>query len=336
MRFFIIFIIMLLSFVVIPTNACTNIKLNYQNQYVIGHNFDWPVKYSFIVINPAHSKHQSINFMNLKNNQTPLQWVSKYGSVTIDFVDKNNKLDTNSVLSGINQYGLSASILWLDDTKYPEASKKPVIGTSTWVQYILDNAKTVAEAIEVSKKVDVQPTNYQGHPVLVHLVVHDALGHSAVMEYTNGNLKIYQGKALSVPVLTNHLYPDSIQSLQKYKNFGSDVSLPGGHYSATRFVLASYFLKKLPPITSNQQAIANTFVALGYLSQPPGSSWLTGWSVVYDLENKTLYYRDVDNQQIRFIHLKDFNFASKQPVKILLMNNHFNGDVKNDFQVMKK
>lgn len=100
-------------------------------------------------------------------------------------------------------------------------------------------------------------------------------------------------------------------------------------------MLAANFLKTLSSINSIQQAIANTFDALGYLSQPPGTSWQTGWSVVYDLSNKTLYYRDVDNQQIRFIHLNDFDFSNGQPIKILFMNNDLNGNMQKYFHILQ-
>lgn len=327
--FFIVSIVSI--FGITNTNACTDIQLNYKNQYIIGHNFDWPAKDAYFVINPAGIKRQSVN---LVNSTTPaLQWVSKYGSVIIDLADKNKQVSTTGV-TGINQYGLNASILWLDDAKYPTITKKPVIGTSQWVQYFLDNAKTVAEAILLSKKIDIESTNYQDHPALVHLIIHDAAGNSAVMEYINGKLVIHEGKDFPVPVLTNDPYSDSIDSIKKYKNFGEDVSLPGGHYSPTRFVLATYFIKTLPPITSNQQAIANAFVALGYVSQPPGTNWLTGWSIVYDLSNKIIYYRDVDNQQIRTINLSDFNFSKDEPVKVLFLNNSYSGDMKNYFKII--
>lgn len=323
--------LILLIFVVTNSTACTDIRLNYHDQYVVGHNFDWPVKYAYIVVNPAHIQRQSFPF---KNNTSSIHWISKYGSITVDLANRNKQVNTKSIVSGINQYGLSASILWLDEAKYPKAPKHPVIGTSDWVQYFLDNAKTVAEAITLAHKIAVQSTNYQGNIVLVHLIIHDVTGHSAVMEYIDGHLKIYEGNDLPIPLLTNDPYKESLLSLKKYKNFGGSLPLPGGHYSPMRFVLGAYFLKTLPTITSNQQAVAYTFDALGYLSQPPGSSWLTGWSIVYDLSNKMVYYRDVDNQQIRWISLNDFDFSTGNSLKALLLNDFLSGNVKKYFHVI--
>lgn len=312
----------------VNANACTNITLHYNNQSIVGQNFDWPNKYAYLLINPAGVKRESTD---VKNKGMPLQWVSKYGSATIVYADKNKQVDKTAVLGGINQYGLSGSILWLDTAQYSKRIKKPELGTTQWVQYFLDNAKTVAESIKLAQRIDIEPTIYHGKPVLVHLIVHDAAGNSAVMENINGKLVIYQGKNLPLPILTNDFYQESIQSLKQYKNFGGNLPLPGGHHSKSRFILAAYFLQTLPTTQSSQQAIANTFDALGYLSQPPGSSWQTGWSAVYDLSNKVLYYRDVDNQQIRFVRLNDFDLSAGQAAKLLFMNNNFSGNVKKYF-----
>ena len=72
---------------------------------------------------------------------------------------------------------------------------------------------------------------------------------------------------------------------------------------------------------------------LGYLIEIPGSADPTVWSTVYDLSNRVLYYRTIDNQQIRLVHLNHFNLAKGQPVRIMSMNNDFIGDVENHFSI---
>lgn len=313
-------------------NACTEIKLNYKNHYMVGQNFDWGDKYAFIAINPAGIQRQSTD---LKNNGKPLQWVSKYGSATLDMANQHKHIDTNAVPGGMNQYGLVASVLWLEHSQFPQKISKPELGSAQWVQYLLDNARTVAEAIQLTQNIEIEPTLYRpGQKTLVHLFVHDAAGNSAVMEYLNGKLTLYQGKNLPVPVLANNRYENSITSLKQYKNFGGHLPLPAGYLTRTRFVLAANLLQTLPKPTSDQQAIAFTFNALGYLIEPPVSTTPTVWSVVYDLSNKTLYYRNIDNAQIRFMHLRDFNFSKGQPTKALLLNNNLSGNVEKYFRIL--
>ena len=325
-----VFTAITVCFTVPMADACTEFKLSEGGQSVIGHNFDWANPYAFIVINPAGIKRHS---GNMDSHFKPLEWVSKYGSATVNLAGPDRQVIPQAVVSGLNQLGLSASILWLESAEYPSVPAQPVVGTSQWVQYFLDNAKTVAEAIQLARHVEVEPTVFHGQKIAVHLMIHDAGGDSAVMEYLNGKLNIYHQKKLPIPALTNTSYLESTQLLKQYQGFGGDAPLPGGYFTKARFVLAANFLKNLPPPHSTQQAVASAFNGLGYLIEIPGSSNPTVWSSVYDLTNRILYYRTIDNQQIRFVHLDHFNLAKGQPVRIMSMTNDFVGDVENHFSI---
>lgn len=328
-KFILAFIIAAFLFVlgVSKATACSELMLQYKNHYFLARNFDWPYKYAFIVINPRGV----LNKEDHPSQGKSLQWVSKYGSVTINMADGNNHVINQAVLSGINEKGFSASQLWLSESVYPEHPKKPILETGLWVKYFIDNAKTVNEAIRLASTVDVEPSMFGGEKVTVHLFIHDAKGGSAVMEYIEGKLVICHGANLPIPVLTNDTYAESVQYIKKYKDFGGDLPLPGGYESEARFVNAADFLKNLPTIENKQQAVAYGFNVLGYISEPPGSRWPTVWSFVYDYSDQILYYRDIDNQQIRFIRLNNFNFSKNQPVRILPINNALSGNVEKYF-----
>ncbi len=55
--------------------SCTEIMLNYNNQYVTGRNFDWPVnfKYAFIVINQWAYTDNQMTAMSMISNYLGLQ-----------------------------------------------------------------------------------------------------------------------------------------------------------------------------------------------------------------------------------------------------------------------
>lgn len=323
------FLTVITAFFTVPiADACTEFKLSYNRQSFIAHNFDWVNPHAFIVINPVGIKRHS---GSIDSHFKSLEWVSKYGSATVNLAGPDHQVIRQAVISGLNQLGLSASILWLENSGYPSAPAQLVLSTSQWVQYFLDNAKTVAEAIDLARHVEVEPTIFHGQKIAVHLMLHDSSGDSAVMEYLDGKLKIYHQKDLPVPVLTNTPYLESIELLKQYQGFGGDAPLPGGYFTKARFVLAANFLKSLPTPHSNQQAVASAFIGLGYLIEIPGSSDPTVWSTVYDLSNRVLYYRTIDNPQIRLVHLDHFNLAKGQPVKIMSINNDFIGDVENHF-----
>ncbi len=323
LKYVLVFTAIVIFFIVPMADACTEFKLSYNGQAVIGHNFDWNNPYAFIVINPA----------GIKRHSSSMEWASKYGSATVNLAGPNHQVIPQAVISGLNQFGLSASILWLKSSSYPAASAQPILSTSQWVQYFLDNAKTVFEAIELAHHVEVEPTLFHQQKITVHLIIHDASGDSAVMEYLNGKLNIYHQNDFPVPVLTNTPYLESTQLLKHYQGLGGDAPLPGGYFTKARFVLAANFLKNLPTPHSTQQAVASAFNGLGYLIEIPGSSDPTVWSTVFDLTNRILYYRTIDNSQIRLVHLGHFNLSKGQPVRIMSINNDFIGDVENHFSL---
>ena len=126
-------------FTVPMADACTEFKLSYDGQSIIGRNFDWANPYAFIVINPAGVKRHS---GSMDSQFKPLEWVSKYGSATVNLAGPDHRVIPQAVVDGLNQFGLSASILWLESAEYSAAPAQPALSTSQWVQYFLDNAKT--------------------------------------------------------------------------------------------------------------------------------------------------------------------------------------------------
>ena len=84
---------------------------------------------------------------------------------------------------------------------------------------------------------------------------------------------------------------------------------------------------------NTNQAVAYGFDALGYIAEPPGARWPTTWSVVMDVTNRILYFRDMDNQQIRYIQLDNVDFSEDIPLKTLKLNSESIGNVLNDFKV---
>lgn len=312
-------------------SACTEMMLNYKNQYVVGRNFDWPVSFkrAFLVINPVGIQRQS-NDMNIHDKQ--LAWTSKYGSITVDLGKSDQVVLPKAVMSGMNQYGLTASVLWLQESMYPNVTNEPALTTGLWVQYFLDNAKTVKEAIQLSSNIKIEPTIFSGRKILLHLIMQDATGDTAVLDYINGKLRISHGGNLPISALTNNSYSESIQFLKQYQNFGGQLPLPGGYGSKERFVRAACFIKRLSPLTSIQQSIAYVFAGLGDTAAAPGTETPTIWSAVFDLSNKILYYRDIDNPNIRFVKLSDFNLANNESVKVLPLNNTLTGNLSTYFR----
>jgi len=310
-----------------PISACTVVRLGYnKDHYLVGQNFDWGNKFAYLSVNPSGVQHVALKF---NNSEKPIKWKAKYGSVTFNVSDNSKKIDKNAVAGGMNEFGLCANILWLEDSKYPKPSKKAELDSLQWAQYFLDNARSVKEAILLSKKIDVRPALSLGKVIKVHLFLTDSNGNSSVMEYIKGKLKIYFNSSLPIAILTNTEYQKAAQTVKRYNGFGGDLPLPGGYQSQSRFVLAASYVQTLPKIKSNADAIAYLFGCLGYVIEPPASTTPTAWSVVYDLPNKIVYYRDINNQSIRYIRMRDLNFSKDSAEKSLLINNLLQGNIAN-------
>jgi penicillin V acylase-like amidase (Ntn superfamily) len=55
------------------------------------------------------------------------------------------------------------------------------------------------------------------------------------------------------------------------------------------------------------------------------------WSIVYDVNNRHIYFRTFDNQKIRKIDTASFDFSCRTPVKVLDINAGLEGDVTQNF-----
>ncbi len=87
--------------------ACTAVARSYQGQWFSGRNFDWGDGQAFAVVNPPGVERKALS---IAKKYKPLQWKSKYGSVTITMAWQG-KPNRAAVLDGINQKGLSVAVL---------------------------------------------------------------------------------------------------------------------------------------------------------------------------------------------------------------------------------
>ena len=184
-------------------------------------------------------------------------------------------------MDGINERGLSISLLWLEETKYPiptEEDKKEhrALSGNDFAAWVLGNFEDVAE---VKKKLTFDPNqkippdvivwgekakgkNPKGEPVEiaipVHAMLHDAQGHSMVIEALNHQLVFYDPDADElkakkmeyVDVMGNREYLKDLENLndKKYKDLVCGIragysgpeeglsGLSGDMSAASRFV----------------------------------------------------------------------------------------------------
>jgi hypothetical protein len=104
---------------------------------------------------------------------------------------------------GMNQYGVAVSDMSVDGVTAPLDTSKPNVLHSTAMRLILDYAKTTGEAIEILRQYNIY---FIG--TTCHLMIADASGKSAVVEFIDGKVNVTPNTE-NWQVCTNHQICDS-------------------------------------------------------------------------------------------------------------------------------
>lgn len=312
-------------------SACSIMALPFDQQNLVAHSYDipaaFPVRDAYLVVHPRGI----MRCAECVSRGEPLRWTAKYGSVTIHLPCGEYPMPTPAVPYGVNEKGVTAALLWLKGATFSKETIKPILTVNRWAQYFLDEAESVDEAIQLAASFEVGPLCYGDCELPFHLFLHDALGNTAVMEYLEGRLLVYQGKKLPLPILTNSPYACAIESLSGYLPWGGECPLPSGESSEARFLKAASFIKDPLPLTDSDQAVAYAFGFLGAIAKPPHLPLPTLWSSVFDASHALLYFRDLYNQQLRYLSLKEIDFTAGRPESIQKLNGAGSGEVTRHF-----
>lgn len=250
-----------------------------------------------------------------------LRWTAKYGSVVASAYDISST-------DGMNEKGLVANLLWLAESAYPTYDgKKPGLTIAAWVQYVLDNFATVADAVQnlSQEQFTIVSDKVPGMDRManLHLSISDATGDNAIFEYVQGKLVIHHDK--SYLVMTNSPVFDKQLTLNEYwHEIGGTVMLPGTNRASDRFVRASFYTEAIPKTDNTRIAIASVFSVIRNCSVPYGISTpgqpnisSTRWRSVSDQKNLVYYFETVLTPNTFWVNLKEIDFSEKAPVKRL-------------------
>jgi choloylglycine hydrolase len=273
-----------------------------------------------------------------------LQWKSRYGVVAISVLGKKNLL-----ADAANEKGLYVTSLWFEDTLYPDI--KPgdaIIDIQNFVAWVAGNFATVEELKEALAKVKVyappEESFNQGQVVPLHWPVTDASGNSIVLEYIDGQLKVWDNRENGVltndPNLGWHL--DNLRFYSNLKAFafpvpelkddkwalGSDLKgLPGDYTNASRFVKISALKFFATPPKDADEAVNLGIHLINTVDIPYGPQlWIIGqskyvqftpWHSFFDHRNRRFYYRTYENPNLRLIDLQKLDFKEGTPVRTM-------------------
>jgi len=334
-----IFVLCLLS---LKCFACCDFLIQAQDgAYVVGRSLEFGKDLDASVMVHARGKNWQ---STAPGNAQGISWQSKYGYLAVAGMGMDAAFD------GMNEKGLSAAFLWMPSSEYPavpSGKNGKALAIQDLCNWVLGNFSTVEEVKKALAGVFVwgQAVAQLGGTVPpLHLAVHDAQGNSAVVEFMNGKMQIYDNP---LGVLTNFPTFDwHMVNIRQYINLkalnaapltykgtvigqtgqGSGmVGLPGDWTPPSRFVRVFAFKEfSSPAKTAFDEALLalhllNTVdIPYGAIQEGGAGSDnidYTQWVVVKDITNKKFYYRTYGNQNVYTIDFSKFDLSAGKKYK---------------------
>ena len=285
------------------SDACTRvIYKGLDDTYVVGRSLDWktPIPTNLYVY-PAG--------MEKKSSDQPgaLTWTSKYGAVYAVGYD-------GGITEGMNEKGLVINGLFCKGTVYvnPQPSNNPPMSLAVFVAWMLDQNETTAQVVEQLKtqKFSIGGATFDGGTVsALHWGITDASGKTAILEFDNGDIKIYDPG--DIRAMTNDPQWPSMEAIIAYwDKIGGQHMLPGTVSSPDRCVRANYFAHHVEEVADPALAtsicrsiLVNACVPYTYLIQGEPNVSSTQWRSYSDVKNRRYYWDIVTNMGYYYIDL---------------------------------
>jgi len=167
---------------------------------------------------------------------------------------------------GINEHGLVMGLANVTPQSYAPDPNKESISCTEWVRKVLDYAKTVDEAAEITSRYNIANSGPPNISTLdVHAIVADSTGRSIILEPADGEMKVMPNTGLwqvmtNIPVYNVPLN-ELLSGCWRYDRIYSRLLLHNG--------------------------ILNQNDSMGLLSEV--ANFWTEWSTVYDISHRKIY-----------------------------------------------
>ena len=302
----IIFLVIFIIFVYSNIFPCTTFIFRVGDHLYFGRNLDWITGTGLIMTNQRNLEKVAL----VDSTKKPIMWISKYGSITFNQVGKDLPY------GGINEAGLVVEHMTLEKTVYSTDDDRGAIEPCQWIQFQLDNYSTVEEVIQSDKLIRIIDSSSK-----FHFLICDRFGHSAVIEFINGEMVYYTGDDLPYEALANSSYKESIECINNHGDTQSDRSL-------YNFTTAAQMISTSDS-SSRNNPLDYGFSVLNSVSQGLG----TKWSIVYDITAMKFYIKVFETPviigeqkifmkqqgecKIKVVDIKEFNFDCAQTSRVL-------------------
>lgn len=330
----------------VQVDACSNVILDHNrtlnHDVVSARTLDFPDQSGTTLVKVPRGR----GFFSTDSSMETVTrtWNGIYGFVGMDFLDEEttDKLGRRIFIDGLNEAGLSAAWLWLDESAFPlrDPGDEKALLYGDLVTWIVSQYSRVAEVKEALLAVRDHITTSEllsefDLTFPLHLIVHDTTGKSLIAQWhfdvvgAGPVMHLYSGEEVdNVGVLTNSpIYPDQLAELAQYGHITNEnglEGLPGGLDSVSRFVrlakLREFLDSPLGDESDRVGAVAQALHAINHVDVGYGVEMddtfvsqfnETSLTVVRDHSNLVLYFKGLHNQSLRSIDLKTLNFDLK-------------------------
>ena len=336
-------------------DACTSFQIKADDgTVVIGRSNEFAIDTkSQIVYEPAGRKFTS----KTPDGGKGKSWTSKYA-----FLGVNGLGLVESFGDGMNEAGLSMEGLYFTESKYETADPKDAasaLSTNDFATWVLSNFATVDEVKAALPSVRVwgEVVAAIGGPIPLHFAIHDASGKCVVVEFINGEKKVYDNP---IGVMTNMPeFPWHVTNLRNYLNLSPLIPKPrefngvtirptgmgagwlgvtGDWSPPSRFVRIAYLVYTTPSAKDRTGALNLAKHILNTVDIPKGSveaelkakdstapfsEEYTQWSLLLDLTNRVFYYYTYGDMNLKSIDLKKMAAEGGKTVRFIPMEEGF-------------
>jgi hypothetical protein len=150
---------------------------------LFGRNFDWVANPAMVLTTRDSISLVDISYLGITRADA--------GRVTTDPALRRKLLNAAALpFDGMNRHGLAVGMAQIPGAAPPRTAGNPVVGSVRVLRLVLDQARTVDEAIAVFGRYNVEFE--PGEPAL-HYLIADATGRSAAVEFVDGRVRVIPG-----------------------------------------------------------------------------------------------------------------------------------------------
>jgi choloylglycine hydrolase len=277
-----------------PAQACTTFLVGSS----VGKCYDWSMGQGLVLLNPRGLAKQALP---MAATDRPARWLASHASVTF------NQYGRELPNGGMNDAGLVVEVMWLDETALPPVDARPTVNELQFIQWALDQWRTVDEL--AAHAADVRVSRVSGR---VHYLACDASLACLALEFVKGALVASKGDGLVTPVLTNDTYAASLTRLEEHDGFGGKRAAPAGPGSLDRFVRAATAVKRGDDPRRILGSVHNA---------------TSQWEIVYDIARRSVAWKTRANQKEKRLDFGKLAAGCEVPVKMIDIDADGEGDV---------